>query len=47
MEEVHTGFGLGDLTRREHLGNVDRKIILKCISLSGMGRHRLDYSGSG
>jgi hypothetical protein len=31
MEEVHTGFWLGDLARREHLGEVDRRIILKCI----------------
>jgi hypothetical protein len=30
-DEVHTGFWLGDLTGKEHLGDVDRRIILKCI----------------
>ena len=28
---MNTGFWLGDLTRREHLEDVDRRIILKCI----------------
>jgi hypothetical protein len=37
MEEVHTGFWLGDLTRRGYFGDVDRRIILKCIFFKRWG----------
>jgi hypothetical protein len=47
--EVHTGFWLGDLMKRNNLEDlgVDGKITLKCIFSTGVGRHRLDCSGSG
>jgi hypothetical protein len=32
-----TGFWLGDLTRREHVGDADKRIILKCTFFKRVG----------
>jgi len=46
---VHTGFWQGDLSERDHLEylGIDGKIILNGSSICEMGKHGLDYSGSG
>jgi len=37
IEEMYTGFWLGDLTRREHFGDADKRIILKCTFFKRVG----------
>ena len=46
--EAYTGFWLGNLRERDHLGDpgVDERIILRS-SVSGMWGYGLDRAGSG